>query len=247
MRICVSGTANTGKSTFVKDFIKKWPKFSTPDKTYRDILEEQRLKHSSFTSKETQMAILNFQLDQLQATSKEDNIIFDRGPFDCLVYSMWGTDKEDCEIDQEFVDKIIPLVRESMRFLDIIFFTPLTKAHVIPIEDDGFRDTDETFINEIDNVFKAINYRYRNDALEPFFPHNDAPAIIEIYGDRDTRIHIAGTYIDVDGDAIEGDMNNVLESDAIKEMETLLSQQTRESIGTVGRDGKTAGGLYLPK
>ena len=50
MRIAISGTANTGKSTFVKDFIKKWPSYSTPKTTYRDIMKDVGDEHSSNTN-----------------------------------------------------------------------------------------------------------------------------------------------------------------------------------------------------
>ena len=78
MRIAISGTACQGKSTLIKDFKEKWPSYKSPDKTYRDIITEQNLEHSSTTNKETQMAILDFMIDELQKTSKGDKVIFDR-------------------------------------------------------------------------------------------------------------------------------------------------------------------------
>lgn len=41
MRISVTGTACQGKSTFIKDFIEYFPKYSTPEKTYRDMIKEK--------------------------------------------------------------------------------------------------------------------------------------------------------------------------------------------------------------
>ena len=51
MRIAVSGTACQGKTTFIKYFIKEWPMYSTPEKTYRDFISENNLPHSENTLK----------------------------------------------------------------------------------------------------------------------------------------------------------------------------------------------------
>ena len=126
MRIAISGTACQGKSTLVKDFLEQWPSYTTPEKTYRDIIAENKLEHSSETNKETQRKILDFQIEEQQKYRKGDNVLFDRCPLDNLVYSMWACEQEGNDIDEEFVSSCLPLVRESFRNLDIIFFVPIT-------------------------------------------------------------------------------------------------------------------------
>jgi signal recognition particle receptor subunit beta len=44
MKIAVIGPQNTGKSTFVKDFLLEFPAYKTTQKTYRDIVTENNLK-----------------------------------------------------------------------------------------------------------------------------------------------------------------------------------------------------------
>ena len=66
MRIAFSGTGNSGKTTLVKSFLYTWKSYSTPEKTYRDIIEEEGLSHSSATTTDTQEKILNFMIDQVQ-------------------------------------------------------------------------------------------------------------------------------------------------------------------------------------
>ena len=168
MRIAISGTACQGKSTLIKDFTEKWPNYTTLDKTYRDIITEQGLQHSSSTNKDTQWAILNFMIDELQKTSKGDKIIFDRCPLDNIVYSIWSEAKKDSDIDEEFIKKCVPLVRESLRFIDIIFFTPITKVAPVEIVDDELRETKKEYIEEIDNIFKAVHRDYVNNQKSTF-------------------------------------------------------------------------------
>ena len=127
MRIAISGTACQGKYTLVKDFLDLWPSYKTPEKTYRSVLQENNLSHSSKTNKETQRKILDFMIEEQQKYRSSDNVIFDRCPLDNLVYSMWACEQNNSDIDEEFVSSCIPLVRESFRNLDIIFFIPITK------------------------------------------------------------------------------------------------------------------------
>ena len=57
MKIAFAGAHNTGKSTLIKSFLQKWQMYKTPSKTYRDIIKEKDLKHSSNTTAETQLLI----------------------------------------------------------------------------------------------------------------------------------------------------------------------------------------------
>jgi hypothetical protein len=137
----------------------------------------------------------------------------------------------DSDIDEEFIDKCIPIVRDSMKDLDIIFFTPLTNAAPIEIKDDGLRQVDEKYIKDIDNLFKEFYRRYSHQSFEPFFPQGDVPAIIELFGTPSERVYMAGLYIDVDGDAIEGDMESLLGEESLKD---LLGEQKSEIFKSTG-------------
>ena len=150
MRIAFSGTGNSGKSTLVKSFLYTWDNYISPEKSYRDILKEENLPHSSNTTTDTQEKILNFFIDQVQGYDKTSKVVFDRCPLDNIAYTMWCHDKEIKDFDKKFVTEQIALMRESLRFLDIIFLCRFDEKQAI--EDDGFRDTDKDFIKEVDNV-----------------------------------------------------------------------------------------------
>ena len=180
MRIAISGTACQGKSTLVKDFLEQWPSYTTPEKTYRDIIAENNLEHSSKTNKETQRKILDFQIEEQQKYRNGDNVLFDRCPLDNLVYSMWACEQEGNDIDEEFVSSCLPLVRESFRNLDIIFFVPITKAAPVSIVEDGVRDTNQQVIEEIDYIFKAVHRDHEHNPKTNIFVVDDKPAIIEL-------------------------------------------------------------------
>ena len=115
MRIAFSGTGNSGKTTLVKSFLYTWKNYSTPEKTYRDVIEEKNLQHSSDTTTETQSEILNFMIDQLQESNREDNVVYDRCPLDNIVYSMWCNEKDIKGFTKKHLTKQIALMKESMR------------------------------------------------------------------------------------------------------------------------------------
>jgi len=223
MRIAISGTSNTGKSTLVKNFLAVWLKYTTPEKTYRDVLTEKNLQHSSKTSTETQWEVLNFMVVQLQKTSKKDNIIFDRCPLDNLAYTLWAHSKSIEGFDKEFVDKCIKIVKESLRHIDIIFLLNYDKS--ITIENDGMRDTDPTYIVEVDNIFNALFEQYtQNYDADIFFPKDDSPGVIKLPTSIKQRIDTISEYIDPSGD-LYGDEHSIFNPEKLDELEALVKYQ----------------------
>jgi deoxyadenosine/deoxycytidine kinase len=226
MRIAISGTANVGKSTLIKDFLQNWPTYKTPENSYREFFKQNKYPHNKNCNKEGQWAILNHMIDEMQKYSKDDNIIFDRCPLDNLIYSLWSCEKSASDIDEEFLSKCIPIIKESMKHLDVIFFIPISKSSPIPIVQDGSRETDSDYITEIDNLFKAIFHLYQHSFdNNPFLPNDDCPAIIEIFGNPLERIMLLQQYLNVDGEVIGDEAGSILDPENIKDLENLLMEQ----------------------
>jgi len=223
MRIAFSGTANTGKTTLIKNFLAVWPQYTTPEKTYRDLLKEKNLPHSSSTTTDTQWDILNMMIDQLQSYDKQSKVIFDRCPLDNLVYTLWAHDKGIEGFDKKYVDKCIALTKESMRHLDIIFLLRYDPS--IKIENDGTRDIDVTYIQEIDNIFNALFEQYKqNYDADIFFPKDDSPGIIELPTSGQRRIDIISEYITPSGE-LYGEEHSLFNPEKLDELEALVKQQ----------------------
>ena len=203
MRIAVMGTAGQGKSTFIKDFLKNWEGiYTSPDKTYRDVIKEKNLSHSRETTKETQLAILDFMVDQSMKYTTDDKVIYDRCSLDNMVYSIHALDKQVGDIDEDFIGDCIPLVRESTKFLDLIFLIPYDPS--IKIEDDNMRETDVKYITEINQLFLEIEKQSLTDH-SVFFTKDDKPPIITLSGDPMERVRQASLYISDDGGASNGE------------------------------------------
>ena len=207
MRIAFSGTGN----------------YTTPEKTYRDMLEEENLPHSSNLTTATQESILNFMIDQTQSTNKDDNIAFDRCTFDAIAYSMWAHDKKVEGFTKQFVTEQINLMRESMRSLDIIFLCRFDPNQAI--QDDGFRDTDDKFIIEVDNIFYSLYRQYtEHPEADIFFPKGDSPCIILLPDNGQQRIDLLGEYVTPEGE-MYGDESSIFNQQNIDQLEELVKQQ----------------------
>ena len=221
MRIAFSGTGNSGKSTLVKSFLYTWKNYTTPDKTYREVLEEDNLPHSSKTTTKTQEKILNFMIDQIQSAEKDSNIIFDRCPLDNIAYSMWCNEKGVKGFSNSYVSEQIELMKESMRSIDIIFLCRFDESQAI--QDDGFRDTDKNFIKEVDNIFHSLYMQYtQNPESDVFFPKGDSPCIIELPNKGQDRIDLISQYVTPEG-VMYGDEESIFSD--IDKLEQLVTQQ----------------------
>ena len=223
MRIAFSGTGNSGKTTLVKSFLYNWKDYSTPEKTYRDLIQEEGLSHSSATTTDTQEKILNFMIDQIQGSVQADKVVYDRCPLDNLAYSMWCHDKGIEGFTKDYITEQIKLMKESMRFIDIIFLCRFDiKQKVV---DDGFRDTDLSFIKEVDNIFYSLFRQYtEHPEADIFFPKGDSPFIILLPDNPQARIDEVAEYVAPDGD-MYGDEDSILNPDNLDELERLVKLQ----------------------
>jgi len=226
MRISISGTQNIGKTTLLNDILETWPTYKTPDSSYRDFIKEKKYPINKSCNQEGQWAILNHMIDEMQKYTIKDDIIFDRNPIDCLVYSLWAYEKQSSDIDKEFIDKIIPLVKESLKYLDVIFLLPITKTSPVKIIEDGLRDIDPIYREEIDNLFKGIFHQYQHNlGRSVFLPAEDCPAIIEIFGNPKERILLLQQYLNEEGGVYGEEFDTILNPKNLTEMEELLKSQ----------------------
>jgi GTPase SAR1 family protein len=194
MKIALIGAHSVGKSTLVEQFLKEWPMYKRPEKTYRDIIKEKNLNINMQGDKESQRAILNALVDEVQlaSTSDDKHIIFDRCPVDNMAYTLWHYAKDTEGFTSEFVMTCKDIAALSLKHIDLIFYVPARKE--IPITPREGRETDETFREEIDNIFDSLVNSYEKNT-GAFFPSEDCPAVIRLEGPPDMRIPQIKLYI----------------------------------------------------
>lgn len=236
MRIAISGTAGQGKTTVIKDFLAVWNMYSTPTKSYRDIIVEKNLQHSSNTTQETQQAVLDFMVEQLQTTDENSNIIFDRCPLDNVVYSMWMHGQDSKKISSKFIDDSIKKMQKSMKSVDIIFWIPYSES--IAIADDAMRDTNVDYIKDIDAIFKEIYMQSIYNEDFNLMVKGERPPIIPIHGSRQNRIMMIADYVDLQGGSVEPDeefMSQLSSPEGAEQLQQLVKQQKEALLGETGK------------
>ena len=217
MRICVTGTSCVGKSTFIADFIKQWPMYKVADNSYRDEAKKRGIKLNKEGNVEDQRIIRDILLQQIESNKNEKYVLYDRGPLDNLVYSIWLNAKNQGNVDDLFIEQCLAKSKAAMENYDIIFFIPISEQYPVAIVPDNQRDIDPIFRKEIDFLFKGIIQTYVQKK-DTFFPLKDCPAVIEIFGSPEARISIASMYVNPKGDVFSEDeslLNDVADPEVV--------------------------------
>lgn len=198
MKIAIIGTQNTGKTTLIEEFIKQWPMYKRPEKTYRDFIKNENLALNKSGTSKSQRKILDALIDEVQTAvaTGEDFLIFDRCVVDNIVYSLWHHAKGTEGFSREYIIEAQSLAVLSLKYYDIIFYLPVRSE--IPIEDKENRDIDATYREEIDNIYQALLSSYEKGS-GAFFPREDCPAVIRLEGPPDMRIPQIRLYIKDNG------------------------------------------------
>jgi len=136
---------------------------------------------------------------------------------------MWCYANDVKGFDDRFIENSLFKVRKSMANLDIIFIC--TRDLMPPIEKNGVREIDPKYVEEIDNLFKAIIKKYKDGAESlPFLEKDNSPAIIDIYGQPHERIAQIAMYVTDDGN-MYGEDQSLLDINEMAEMQKLLYEQ----------------------
>ena len=222
MRIAFSGAACTGKTTTIEAFLKKWPSYKLVKSEYRNFIKKSK-KHSRNNSKNNQEQILDIMVAETLPYTLHDKVVFDRCPLDNVIYSLWCYDKGIKGFTEKFIQQSIQKVRESMKFLDVIFLC--TRNMMPPVVSNGVRDADTTYIDEIDTLFKStLKQIQKGVECSPFFPAGDSPALIDIHGTTDERLAQIGLYVTSDG-SMYGEDQSLINMNELDDMYKLLIDQ----------------------
>ena len=148
MRLTVTGPQNTGKTTFVEDFLSAFPDYFSPKETYRDVIRNNSLKVNRETTEKSQKLIRDFLYKQI-CEDKNKNVIFDRCVLDNFIYSYYQY--ELGKFSKKFIDESEKMMFDSLKHLDALIFIPTGVS--VPLKEDYLRDTDVQFIDSINRLF----------------------------------------------------------------------------------------------
>lgn len=144
MRIAVSGTHFSGKSSLVQALSDVLPQYTVIDEPYH-LLVEEGYEFADPPSLE------DFELQLERAIENLDehapDVIFDRCPADILGYLLSHTDVEAFNLDQW-----LPRAQAAIKMLDLIVFTPIEEPDriVLPLSQDA------AYRRQVDNKLREM-------------------------------------------------------------------------------------------
>lgn len=179
MRIAVSGTHCSGKSTLVQDLADALPKYSTVEEPYL-LLVEEGYEFAEMPSVEDFELQLERSIEYLE--EGEPNVLFDRCPADLLAYLLTHPDAAAFDLR-----RWLPRIRAAMRNLDLVIFLPVEARDRITLPS----SEDVALRMEVDAELKEV-------LLEDSFDFD--VNVIEVTGARQERVRRALEHL---GDGID--------------------------------------------
>jgi hypothetical protein len=135
MRIAVSGSHRTGKSTLIAELAALLPGYSTVDEPYW-LLEDDGHEFSHPPSIEDYEAQLARSIAELEDAG--DDVLFDRCPLDLLAYIAVHVDHGSFDIREW-----LPQVRAALQALDLLVLVPIEDRDRIALADSDDDDGGE--------------------------------------------------------------------------------------------------------
>ena len=161
MRIVVSGTHASGKSTLIADFVARHPEFVVLPDPFELIAEEWDAPEPGMFAAQLRVAG-----DRLLEDDGEQ-VIAERGPLDFVAYLR--------ALGTEVPERLLDLAAQAMRRVDLLVVLPLSGRDLIQVGADEYPELREDM----------------NDALLDIVDDPDlvgSASLIELTGDPGTRL-----------------------------------------------------------
>jgi hypothetical protein len=171
MRIVISGTHASGKSTLVSDFALRHPEFAVLPDPF-DLVDElwDSPNASSFATQ------LRISADRLDPREWPGNLIAERGPIDFLAYLLALEELTGPSSSRQLLERSTEITREALIHVDLLVVLPLTATDPIEVGIDEHPELRDTM----------------NDILLDLIGDSDLIGqglkVAEITGDRDRRL-----------------------------------------------------------
>jgi hypothetical protein len=162
MRIAVSGTHCTGKSTLIDEFLRAHPDFGHEPEPYLVLVEDYGEEFSSEPCVDDFYRQLQFNLERLSHHGYGKRVIYERSPVDFFAYILALNDLKRERVHAGVVQSVQAATLDGIRCLDLIVFLPLDNANGIEareLEDPKLRKSANSRLVEIltDDGFGIIN------------------------------------------------------------------------------------------
>ncbi|SIR65076.1 AAA family ATPase [Microbacterium sp. RURRCA19A] len=130
MRIVVSGTHASGKSTLISDFHLRHPDFVVLPDAFEDAEDAGDAPSAALFAAQLRIAA-----DRL-VTDDAPDLIAERGPLDFLAYLFALAELSGVDADERVLERATALVTAAMQTVDALIVLPLSARNAIPLPSD---------------------------------------------------------------------------------------------------------------
>jgi hypothetical protein len=149
MRIAVSGTHCSGKTTLVEDFLQRHPEYVHEPEPYEWLAEARGVSFSAELSSGDVWQQLEISVERLSAHASGSNVIAERSPVDFLAY-LEALRTLGRESTSRMIDDARELVTRGMEHVDLLIVLPLSDDIDAPEDEDrDLRDAMNSCLLEI--------------------------------------------------------------------------------------------------
>jgi predicted ATPase len=167
MRIAISGSHRTGKSTLLAELAALLPTYSAVDEPYH-LLADDGYEFSHPPTIEDFEAQLERSLHELREA--EGDVLFDRCPLDLLAYLASHEDAEDFDVEDW-----LPELRGALGTVDLVVFVPIEARDRIAFSPSADEEQSRA----------AVDEKLRELLLED--PHELGLRVLEVTGSSEQR------------------------------------------------------------
>jgi hypothetical protein len=133
VRIVVSGTHASGKSTLISDFALRHPEFTVLPDPFELVDEAADVPDASLFA-----AQLRISADRLMDEAHGTHLIAERGPLDFMAYLLALADLTGRPLDTGFLERATARTAEALNTVDLLVVLPLTASDPIFVGDDEY-------------------------------------------------------------------------------------------------------------
>ncbi|HKO96471.1 MAG TPA: AAA family ATPase [Pyrinomonadaceae bacterium] len=179
MRIAVSGTHCSGKTTLIDEFLTAHPEFVHEPEPYTVLVEDYGEEFSDIPGLDDFYRQLEFNVERLNLHSQAEQVIYERCPIDFLAYILALRDLRRDWVSDEVFNAARGLASDGIKMLDLIVFLPLNEA-------DGIEASDEDDLKLRSVVDSRLVDIFSDDHLG-IFTSGDT-AVVEAMGSTRKRL-----------------------------------------------------------
>jgi nicotinamide riboside kinase len=184
MRIAISGTQSTGKTTLAGDLAEALPNTRMEPEPFRVLRDQLGLiSGADSMTPEQELALIKHSQSRMQALRAGETVIFDRCALDALAHAEVAADAGNPAFTPEWLQRLEEEARIGLSGLTLLVVVPLSAE--LALEDDGVRSTDQAYQQAVDLKIRSLGAKQ--------------PETLEVRGSREERVRQVLDRVDPHG------------------------------------------------